>query len=289
MSHVEVLHSLLGVVRWSMDLMNFIIDDLYVLSRLTKGHTHEREFVQQKGRELFPKLPSLRTLTQKVSESNSCALFLILASIPRTFLRYNSRGLRGLDETARKILANSTDDDQKQVFHSLKDIIDASPIKVPHFERILTDVDGSVKGAYQSQGISNEDRAAAEKEMLVNADIPDHLMPVVNRLLTLTLNSLSNEIDPAALYFEDPSWLGLSDDENSDAFRQTCIVDALRKIPLTPDTSLRRCTRCCAHMADLLPHKGNSIWVTSMQRMCLCGSLWMLVKNMQTSDKTGYS
>ena len=157
-----------------------------------------------------------------------------------------------------------------------------------HFERILTDVDGSVKAAYQSQGVSNEERAAAEKEMLVNADIPDPLMPVVDRFLTTTLNSLSNEIDPAALYFEDPSWLGLSDDKSSDAFKRTCTVDALRKIPLTPGTSLRRCTRCCAHMADLLPHKGISIWVTSMQRMCLCGSLWMLVKHMQPPSKTGY-
>ncbi|KAH0544055.1 hypothetical protein FGG08_001673 [Glutinoglossum americanum] len=267
----EVLHSLLGVVRWSMDLMSFIIDDLYVLSRLTKGRTQDKVFVQQ-----------------KVSESNSCALFLILASIPRTFLRYNSRGLRGLDETARRILANSMDDDQKQVFHSLKDIIDASPIKVPHFERILADVDGSVKAAYQSQGINSEERAAAEKEMLVNADIPDSLMPVVDRLLTTTLNNLSNEIDPAALYFEDPSWLGLSDDKSSDAFKRTCTIDALRKIPLTAGTNLRRCTRCCAHMADLLPHKGASIWVTSMQRMCLCGSLWMLVKNLHPPGKTGY-
>jgi mediator of RNA polymerase II transcription subunit 16, fungi type len=221
----------------------------------------------------------LQLLTWKVSESNSCPLFLVLASIPRNFLRYNSRALRGLDETARKILANSVDDDQKQVFHSLKDIIDASPIKVPHFERILTDVDGSVKGAYQSQNISNEERAAAEKEMLVNADIPDPLMPVVDRLLTTTLNGLGNDIDPAALYFEDPSWLGLSDDRSSDAFKQNCVIDALRKIPLTSGTNLRRCTRCCAHMADLLPQKGVIIWVTSMQRMCLCGSLWMLVKH----------
>ncbi|KAH0564741.1 hypothetical protein GP486_001869 [Trichoglossum hirsutum] len=229
--------------------------------------------------ELFPGLPLLQSLTEKATESNSCALFLVLASIPRTFLRYNSRGLRGLDETAQKILANSTDDDQKQVFHSLKDIIDASPVKVKNFERILADVDASVKAAYQSQSVSTEDRAAAEKEMLVNADIPDALMPVISRLLTTILNGLGNEIDPAALYFEDPSWLGLSDDESSDAFRRTCIIDALRKIPLAPDTSLRRCTRCCAHMADLLPHKGVSIWVTSMQRMCLCGSLWMLVKH----------
>ncbi|KAI9763955.1 MAG: mediator complex subunit [Geoglossum simile] len=249
----EVLHSLLGVVRWSMDLMNFIIDDLFSLSRLTKGRTQDKEFVQQK----------------------------VLASIPRNFLRYNSRALRGLDETARKILKNSVDGDQKQVFHGLKDIIDASPVKVPHFERILTDVDGSVKGAYQSQSISNEDRAAAEKEMLVDAGIPDPLMPVVGRLLTTTLNGLSNDINPAALYFEDPSWLGLSDDRSSDAFKQTCILDAIRKIPLTSGTNLRRCTRCCAHMADLLPQKGVSIWVTSMQRMCLCGSLWMLVKHLQ--------
>lgn len=211
-----------------------------------------------------------------------------MISASRTFLKYNCRGLRGLSSPAHQSFQAQAENPNLQSFKSLKNVIERSPLGVKLFEKILADVEGKIKKAYQQAGISEEDRAAErarlEKEMLIGADIPDVLMPVVQHLLTTALDNLRNDIDPAALYFADHSWLGLSDDRRTDAYRSEHVVDAIRKIPLAKGARLRRCTRCCAYMEDMLPQRGSSTWMTSMQRMCFCGSLWMLVGENEGAD-----
>jgi len=200
-----------------------------------------------------------------------------MISASRTFLKYNCRGLRGLGTTAHRNFQAHAQGENLQSFKSLEDVIERSPIEVHQFEKILADIEGKIKKTYQHSGMSEADRARVEKEMLISADIPEVLMPVVHHLLTTALDNLRNDIDPAALYFADHSWLGLSDDRRSDAYKRDHVVDAIRKIPLRKGAKLRRCTRCCAYMEDVLPQKGSSMWMTSMQRMCFCGSLCMLI------------
>ncbi|KAI9871901.1 MAG: mediator complex subunit [Pleopsidium flavum] len=260
----DVFQSLLGIVTWSVDLMNYIIDELYSLAELVKGHWDDKDFI-----------------AQKIQALNSPALPLVMISASRTFLKYNCRGLRGLGTTAHRTFQVHAQGDTLQSFKSLEDVIDRSPIEVHQFEKILADIEGKIKKTYSHHsgggGISDADRARVEKEMLIGADIPDVLMPVVQHLLTTALDNLRKDIDPAALYFADHSWLGLSDDRRSDAYKREHVVDAIRKVPLRKGAKVRRCTRCCAYMEDVLPQKGSSMWMTSMQRMCFCGSLWMLV------------
>lgn len=148
---------------------------------------------------------------------------------------------------------------------------------VMQFERILAEVDNGIKKAYIAAGVGESDRQVIEKEMLIAADVPEILVGVVQHLLHTTLENLNQDIDPGELYFRDHSWLGLTDDRRSDAFRQDNVVDAVRKMVLGEDVRVRRCTRCCAIMEDLLPQRGVNLWMTNMQRMCLCGSSWMLI------------
>lgn len=214
-------------------------------------------------------------MTPLVRELNSPALSLILISSSRAFLRYNCRGLRGLSLAARQTYPPG---DQSRAFRHLEAIFEDSPVNVSQFERILAEFDSGIKKTYQASAFSEADRQSAEKEMLIAADIPEALVQVVQQLLTSALDNLKNEIDPAALYFTDHSWLGLADDTRSEAYRQEHVVDAIHKVELdvTPEMRLRRCTRCCAIMEDVMPQKGNSLWMVNMQRMCFCGSLWML-------------
>ena len=145
------------------------------------------------------------------------------------------------------------------------------------FERVLAEVDNGIKKAYQASGLSENDRQITEKGMLIAADVPEILVGVVQHLLHTTLENLNQEIDLGELYFRDHSWLGLIDDRRSDVYRQAHVIDAIRKIELGDNVRLRRCTRCCAVMEDLLPQRGSNVWMTNMQRLCLCGSSWMLV------------
>ena len=138
--------------------------------------------------------------------------------------------------------------------------------------------------------------------MLVSASLPEILSPVVEHLLTTTMENLKQDVDTGELYFLDISWLGLSDDKRSMRWKKEHLLDAVRKVeiggghrhnnssnvssdkqrqPLENNKSngsskLRRCTRCCAVMEDLLPVKGGSLWMLNMQRTCFCGGFWVV-------------
>ncbi|KAI9815891.1 MAG: mediator complex subunit [Thelocarpon impressellum] len=157
------------------------------------------------------------------------------------------------------------------------DVIDNSTVKVAQLERVLAEVDSGVKSAYQGGNIDDANRGLAEKQLLIRGEIPEVLVPVVERLLTTTLNSLREEIDSSVLYFSDYRWLGLSDDKATYDFQAAHTIDSLRKVALPRDARLRRCARCCAYMEDVTPTKGTSMWVANLQKTCHCGSLWMLV------------
>lgn len=133
----EALQTLLGLVRWLMDIMSLTISDLFELAKATKGRTGDLAFVRQ-----------------KVIEGNSPALFLALASAPRALLRYNCRSLRGLETTAGKQLAmlqgGQVDEEQRTTFRSLKVPIESCAVKISQFERIMTDIDGTIRAAYHS-------------------------------------------------------------------------------------------------------------------------------------------
>jgi mediator of RNA polymerase II transcription subunit 16, fungi type len=279
----EIIQSLFGIVKWSIDLIQYLTDELLTVRRAIKGQNQNLSLIQS-----------------KVTELNTPALGLILCSIPRTLLKHNARGIRGLDHTATKFLQASVQTDaQKAVYKNLKDLFDAAPVKVSHFEKILTEVDGFVKAAYTSSNpkLSELDRVQLERSLLISQDMPECFKSVTEKLFGQTLTATWNDIDPADLRFWDISWLGLADDRRSFMYKKQNVVDVVRKIVLRagpPGTGfgeagpgisvaggggmkLRRCSRCCAMTEDVLPTRNQSMW-TQMQRMCVCGTTWMLVK-----------
>jgi len=256
----EALQTLLGLVRWFTDIMSMIISDLFDLASACRGRANDLPFVRQ-----------------KMLESNSPALFLTLASAPRAFLRYNCRSLKGLETSTGKQLQNSgpLDDEQRTTFRSFKVPIDSCAIKITQFERIMTDIDGTVRAAYAN--VPEAERATAERLLFVNNEIPAIFQAPVERLLSQTLPVLRKEINVASLFFHDVSWLGFHDDINSRMFGWTHRVDAVRKVVLPPGNGakLRRCTRCCSVVDETVMAKMQGFWLNSFNRMCLCGTLWM--------------
>lgn len=130
--------------------------------------------------------------------------------------------------------------------------------------------------------VPEADRATAEKVLFVNNEIPAIFLTAVERLLNTTLPTLRNDLDVAKLFWHDVTWLGFHDDVASREYRKLNRIDAIRKVVLPKGDDkikLRRCTRCCAVVEDIIPVKSPSYWLGTMQRMCFCGTLWMHISS----------
>ncbi|KAI9844417.1 MAG: mediator complex subunit [Sclerophora amabilis] len=262
----DVLHSILGIVRYYIDFTNFLMDELFELANLLKD--------QQL---------TIPLLQEHIRDTNSPALLILLSSIPRTLIRYNSRGIRVLRSALAKMFdpanparMSANDPSLRPSLTTLITLVDRSPVRITDYERFISELDTQIKDAYNSSACAEPERRQAEKLLLISGTIPPPLLPAIKNILGPTLNAMRTGIDPAALYFADYSWLGVSDDKRTHDWARTHILDAIRKIELSEATQLRICTRCCATMEDVRPQKGSSVWMTSIQKMCLCGSLWML-------------
>ena len=165
----------------------------------------------------------------------------------------------------------------RQAVRELEAILDGSPVSLQHFDRILSDADFAVKNAYVSAEISPENRRSTEKAMLISASIPDVLMPALSSLLTTSMDAVRAEVDEAELYFTDISWLGLTDDQKSVAWRRNHVLDGMRMVELPLEGSRWRCTRCCTITEGWRASQTSQPWIRNMQRTCFCGSWWMAV------------
>ncbi|MCJ1266503.1 mediator complex subunit [Lobaria immixta] len=255
----EVLRSLLGLVSWSMALMSFITDELFTLGNLVKVHgAMDKSFIDSKIREM-----------------NTPALALVLSSTPRSFLKYNCRYLRVLSTELKPAQVHGA---QRLLFDELGAVFKKYHVTIMQFDRILSELDSVIKNAYVSSQMSEVQRKTAEKEMLVAATVPSVLVSVLESFLTFSLDSLREEVNEAELFFSDTSWLGLSDDRRSDAWRKDHVLDVFRKVELPREAKIWRCTRCGAVMEHVRMLQGSP-WSMNLQRWCLCGAWWMMTRD----------
>ena len=149
-----------------------------------------------------------------------------------------------------------------------------SPISNQQFERLLAQVDASIKSAYQSQGAGEPERKAAELQIFIRGEIPPIFAQSVSQLLFTTLTSLKEEINEADLYFLDISDLALTNDAYARKKNQKYPIDVNTKIRLKTGSKLRRCTKCCSLTEEVTSNKPSSIKVR-LTRLCICGSYFM--------------
>lgn len=214
----------------------------------------------------------LPTKFYPVREDNSPALLLLLVSSSRNFLKYCCNPLKAFNQACK---GQHSQTPLRLAYQELGAVFQKSLVTVPQLERLLLQVENSVKSAYQDSGISETERNTVEKNMLIKAEVPDVLFGAVKNLLTETAASLKEEVNVAELYFANVAPLGLTNDNTSRRWRKKHPLDAMRKIELKGAMSTRRCTRCAAVMEDLLPSRTASVMVTLMKH-CYCGSFWMV-------------
>jgi len=142
---------------------------------------------------------------------------------------------------------------------------------------MIGEVSTACSAAYYT--LTEIERLTFERDIFINNDIPIVLGSAVEKLLRDAQALMKSEMDLANLYFHDLSWLGLDDDAKSIAARRSRKIDAIRKTEIAEGRPLRQCTRCCSVTEDFTTSRQTSNWLVSMQRMCFCGSLWMVVKD----------
>ncbi|EWC48346.1 hypothetical protein DRE_02115 [Drechslerella stenobrocha 248] len=256
-SKSNALQNLLGVVKWEIHFHVYVVDELLELARRVRSNPSDMMLIKQ-----------------IIQETNSCALPLILTGASRFLLKYNSRALRGFDQAARDHLAQTTVDEAlKQGFQSLRAIMDANPVKFNLFEKLLIDIVAGIKETTADWDAQR--RIEVDRLIFLTGDIPPVFYPIVERFLQHSLAILKNDIDPSSIFFFDTTWLGFHDHRRSVAFRRTEKVDTLRKCLLKKGTATRRCLRCGEVVEDVVPSMRMGLWLQSVSRVCLCGSLWM--------------
>lgn len=206
---------------------------------------------------------------------NTPALALVLSSLARSYLKYNCRYLRLM---SAELKSGRTYGAQTLLSDELEAVLNNYHVTIQQFEGILSELDFIIKTAYVSSQMSEADRKNAEKELLIAATVPSVLVSGLGSFLTFSLEKLRGEVDEAELYFSDISWLGLSDDGRSDAWRKNHVLDVFRRVELPREAKIRRCTRCGAVTQHVRMVNGSP-WTPNLQRWCLCGAWWMMTRD----------
>lgn len=149
---------------------------------------------------------------------------------------------------------------------------------------MIADVETSIRSVYESNQIPDNERKDIEKNILISGTVPPKLWPAVESLLKKTLRTMGANVNRAELYFNDISWIGLSDDQASDQWRREHRLDIVRKVEVPKRVRIRRCTRCCSVMEDAAPPKGTTGWLVNMWRTCVCGNWWMDIEDKRKDE-----
>lgn len=256
--------------------MNFVVDELFTLAAAMEDGSEHRaayhDVIAEKGMIILCQY-RCEADTIQVLKMNTPALALLFVSQSRLLFKYNFRFFRGIGVEITQQRS------QDPTWRELGTIFSRSPVPLLQVEKVLADVDTSVRHVYESEQITDVERKDIEKSMLITGSVHPRLWPAAEALLTKTVRNLRDGVDVAELYFHDVSWLGLSDDQASNRWREEHRLDVIRKTEVPKRARVRQCTRCCSVMEEAAPPKGTAGWLVNMWRTCVCGNWWMSMKD----------
>lgn len=258
----DVLHSMRGAARWGCEMLVYVAIGL--VDTAPKIHAGAGENAVGS---------SVKEALQKhlVEEAESPTAHLLLNAFTRAFLKFLAQSLPKYLTAIQRVLPAATSVLQRQQLQEMYDHCTSPnlPFKYSDFETLLQSIDASVRQAYTSAGLPPDRRAEIELQTLCDAQLPDELSAPLQILLDAGLPTFTAACDQSKLFFWDTTWLGI------DSAAGARNIDAVRKLPLSKEATLRVCRRCGARMEDVdlrrAPH-----WLAGTQRSCICGSPWWL-------------
>ncbi|KAH8731138.1 mediator complex, subunit Med16 [Phaeosphaeriaceae sp. PMI808] len=300
----EIVPQFVGICRWVMHTMAYILDELFTLGRAVED---------------IPSASLTReVLEQKIHELNRPAVLLLLSAFPRAMMKLWTQPIAWIKRSA-DIYTNpahpTPSPDIRKVYTPLQTAISEIPFEWRWFEYLLTETQNTVRGLYKRANVSETQRNLYERELILGR-VPDLLFPVAKRLVTDSLwntdktqgTCLADRLDVGELMFFDTTWLGFQHSNRGAEWHETHVVDVCQKLiirgtgthehPSLPaqqarsrsdsgevgarkKPGLRRCVRCGAYMEDVgqgspgYAHNHVS-WLMGVAKHCICGCPWTL-------------
>jgi len=253
----EVLPPLVGLVRWTVDLIIYIVESIIMPVEDAEPNIGDAK----------------RRYAQTLADDGNPALHFLLCSFSRTLLRFHNSYIavyltwvQGARQKVRTV-------QERQQLVDVYDMVKSIPFTLAAFQDLIMEIDQAVRTAYTEANITPERRMELELAMMTEGHIPEELQPALHTLLHTSLPKLAESTDMSNLYFWNTEWLGISRSvPPAGAIR----YDSLRKMPLPPGVKVRVCRRCGAETEDILPEHAKDLppWVAFAQRQCYCLNYW---------------
>lgn len=258
----DILQSLRGAMQWGSELLVYIARTLVDIApkiEAAAGENRDSDSVRNAFQQLL------------VDEGEHPAAHLLLNAFTRAFLKFLAQSLPRYLTLVQRVIPSATSVLQRQQLQEAYDRGTSPnlPFKYNDFEVMLQSVDAAVRQAYTSAGLPSDRRAEIESQTMCDTQLPKELSAPLQTLLDAALPTFAATVDQSKLFFWDTTWLGI--DSGADARN----IDAIRKLPLSKDATLRVCRRCGARMEDL-DLRRSPPWLVGAQRTCVCGSAWWL-------------
>ncbi|PPJ54153.1 hypothetical protein CBER1_01040 [Cercospora berteroae] len=257
----DAVHSLRGLVKWSVDLMVYIVNTLVETKRSLNADLTPRQ-----------------AFSNLISSSGSVALHLLLCSYSRVMLRFQTMWVIKFTLAAQLVLPRARSVQEQQELSAILQRVKDMPFDLRHFEQMMSEIDTAIRGAYNQSSISAEKRSEVETSMVVDGAIPAELENPINSLLESMLPKLSDNVNLTDLMLWDTRGIGLRNCRQAEDGKT---YDVIRKIPMQNDMQRRICRRCGSEMEDISPERlrsemMNLAWFAHLQRHCLCMNYWLL-------------
>lgn len=216
---------LIGVCRWMMHFMAYILDELFSLGREIE--------------DIPPESLTREVLEQKIHELNKPAVLILLSAFPRFMMKSWAHPLAWVKRSADTLTHSSTPvpaPEIRRIYTPLHVALNELPFEWRWFEMLVVETHNLVRGTFKKAGLSDSQRNAVERDLLVGK-IPDVLFPVAKRLVTDRLwNSaqpggcLADKLDVGRLMFFDTTWLGFTESKRARLWHQSHVVDVCQKM-----------------------------------------------------------
>lgn len=283
-TRAEFIMSLIGNVKWIIDLMIYFNQELMQLAYFKKNFARS-----------------------KLNFHNTLTLPILMCKVLRIFLIYVLSSIAKTHEILKElnkylIEANKMFTPMKEALNRYFAVCSQSPLNVGLFESFLRECDKYVSEEIIKVSKTKEKAFAlgAEHKLVFQGEIDRDILHIAEGVVAKHSATLQKDIKISEVYFYDASWIKVgiySEIKPPDSpllviprlqISKSECIDALRKVvfslPLnrgyTNSTKIRRCTRCRSYSlindpVTFEPTSQVGLWTIVFQRTCLCGSSWV--------------
>lgn len=258
-SSPEVVNALSGCAKWSLDLLSWLVDNLFSLRN------------DPKFMEILDDNRRFLEMTNYLKAKNDVSLHLLLCSSTRCFLAAICRRLAHLQAISNKAMqywdgrsaANAAEPEAQRELHKaylkLQRCATTTLVKVEEFDKLLATLSGDIRQTYQTTLANLQQKAAqqgqtskpgqptpaeaavkkaqthCELTILLGEQPPVSFQPPIKKLFETHLRAVMSSTKRPELFFTDFPLLEVEDDPRRLAARRAegRYVDVFKRVELT--------------------------------------------------------